>query len=196
MGEFPQSWVNPRRESHPRVTRKPGARFVVDESYQASASPKDDVRPGNLRPAIGVPWRRTFGMISKPPHATTALELTAMTIAPEERTLAALTHLSGLSGYVIPLGGVVVPIIIWAVKSDSKVIASVAKQALLLNVVVFVLIAGTVLLWLTVILIPLVIAFWILLGLGAIALPIVGAIKALDGNYYRYPVVGVTPTSV
>jgi uncharacterized Tic20 family protein len=88
---------------------------------------------------------------------------------------------------------VLVPIIIWAVKSDSKVISSVAKQAVLLNIIVFCLIAGTALLWLTVILIPLVILFWILLGLAAVALPIVGAIKAYDGTYFRYPVVGVTP---
>ena len=120
------------------------------------------------------------------------MEHAVVTIVPEERTLAALTHLSGLSGYIIPLGGVVVPIIIWAVKSDSRVISSVAKQALLLNLVVFALIAATALLWLTVILIPLVILFWVLLGLAAIALPIVGAIRALDGLYYRYPVVGVT----
>jgi len=116
-----------------------------------------------------------------------------VTIAPEERTLAALTHLSGLSGYIIPLGGVVVPVIIWAVKSDSKVISSVAKQALLLNLVVFALIAATALLWLTVILIPLVILFWVLLGLGAIALPIIGAIRAFEGTYYRYPVIGISP---
>ena len=121
------------------------------------------------------------------------MEHAVVTIVPEERTLAALTHLSGLSGYIIPLGGVVVPIIIWAVKSDSRVISSVAKQALLLNLVVFALIAATALLWLTVILIPLVILFWVLLGLAAIALPIVGAIRALDGLYYRYPVVGVAP---
>lgn len=114
-------------------------------------------------------------------------------IAPEERTLAALTHLSGLAGYLIPLGGVLVPIIIWAVKSDSRIVSSVAKQALLLNVVVFVLIAGSALLWLTVLLIPAVLVFWVLLGLAAIALPIVGAIKAFDGAYYRYPIVGVGP---
>jgi uncharacterized Tic20 family protein len=58
---------------------------------------------------------------------------------------------------------------------------------------VFLLIAGTAILWVTILLIPAVIAFWVLLGLAAIALPIVGAIKALDGTYYRYPVVGVTP---
>ena len=121
------------------------------------------------------------------------MEPTATTIAPEERTLAALTHLSGLAGYVIPLGGVLVPIIIWAVKSDSKVISSIAKQALILNVAVFALIACTALLWLTILLIPAVICFWVLLGLAAIALPIVGAIKAFEGTYYRYPVVGVTP---
>ncbi len=121
------------------------------------------------------------------------MDSTPMTIAPEERTLAALTHLSGLAGYVFPLGGVLVPIIIWAVKSDSKVISSIAKQALILNIVVFVLIAGTFLLWLTILLIPLAIALWILLALAAIALPIVGAIKALDGVFYRYPVVGVNP---
>ena len=114
-------------------------------------------------------------------------------IAPEERGLAVMTHLSGLAGYVIPCGGVLVPIIIWAVKSDSKVISSIAKQALILNVVVFVLIACTALLWLTILLIPAVICFWVLLGLAAVALPIVGAIKAFEGTYYRYPVVGVTP---
>ena len=121
------------------------------------------------------------------------MEQNVMTIAPEERTLAALTHLSGLAGYIIPLGGVLVPIIIWAVKSDSKVISGIAKQALLLNLVVFVLIAGTFLLWLTILLIPLAIVLWILLALAAVALPIVGAIRAFEGTYYRYPVVGVTP---
>jgi uncharacterized Tic20 family protein len=114
-------------------------------------------------------------------------------IPPEERTLAALTHLAGLAGYVVPLGGVLVPIIIWVVKSDSRIVSTIAKQALVLNVVVFFLIAATVLLWLTVILIPVVILFWVLLGLAALALPIVGAIKAYEGTYYRYPVVGMTP---
>ncbi len=114
-------------------------------------------------------------------------------IAPEERGLAVMTHLSGLAGYVLPCGGVLVPIIIWIVKSESKVISSIAKQALLLNIAVFVTAGAAALLLLTVILIPLVILFWILLALAAIALPIVGAIKAADGTYYRYPVIGVWP---
>ena len=114
-------------------------------------------------------------------------------IPPEERTLAALTHLSGLAGYLIPLGGVVVPIVIWVVKSDSRIVSSLAKQALLLNVAVFVLIAASALLWLTILLIPLVILFWVVLGIAAVVLPIVGAVRAMDGAYYRYPLVGLDP---
>ena len=110
-----------------------------------------------------------------------------------ERTLAALTHLSGLAGYVIPLGGVIVPIVIWIVKSDSPVISSIAKQALFLNVAVFLLVAAFALLMLTVILIPVTFLAWVVIGLGAIALPIVGAIKAFDGTYYRYPLIGIAP---
>ncbi|MFQ5702019.1 MAG: DUF4870 domain-containing protein [Acidobacteriota bacterium] len=112
-------------------------------------------------------------------------------IVPQDRTLAALAHLSGLAGYILPLGGVLVPIIIWIMKSDSPVISGIAKQALLLNVVVFLTIVVTALLWITIILIPLVILGWVALGLAAIVLPIVGAIKASSGIYYRYPLIGV-----
>jgi hypothetical protein len=114
-------------------------------------------------------------------------------IAPEDRTLASLTHLSGLSGYAVPFGGVIVPIVIWIVKRDSAVIASIAKQAILLNVVVFALFAGSLVLWLTIVLIPLVVLFWGGLALAALVLPIIGAIKANQGDYYRYPVIGVAP---
>ena len=113
-------------------------------------------------------------------------------IPSEERTLAALTHLSGLAGYLIPLGGVLVPIIIWIVKKESPVISRIAKQALLLNVAVFITICVTGILWITVILIPIILLGWVALGLIAIVLPIVGAIKAFDGTYFRYPIVGVS----
>lgn len=114
-------------------------------------------------------------------------------VAGEDRTLAALTHLSGLSGYIVPLGGAIVPIVIWALKKDSPVISSIAKQALLLNVIVYLLVAATALLWITIILIPAVVIFWLVLFCAAVVLPIVGAIKANQGTYYRYPIIGVQP---
>jgi uncharacterized Tic20 family protein len=118
---------------------------------------------------------------------------TALTIQSEDRGLAAITHLSGLAGYLVPLGGVIVPIVIWIVKSESAVISSIAKQAVLLNLLVFVLVAATAILWLTLILIPVVLLFWFVLGIIAVVLPIVGAIKASQGDYYKYPVIGMGP---
>ena len=107
--------------------------------------------------------------------------------------MAVVTHLSGLAGYIIPLGGVIVPILIWIMKKESGVISSIAKQAIALNVVVFVIVCAISILWLTIILIPIVILAYIVLGLVAVALPIIGAVKASDGTYYKYPVVGVEP---
>jgi len=114
-------------------------------------------------------------------------------IQAEDRTLAMLTHLSGLAGYIIPLGGILVPIIIWFVKKDHPVIASIAKQAILLNIAVFVSGCALALLMLTVILIPVVFMGWAVLGLIAVILPIIGAVKASDGEYYTYPVIGSAP---
>ncbi len=121
------------------------------------------------------------------------MEPTTITIAPEERGMAAITHLSGLAGYVIPFGGVLVPIIIWMMKKDSPVISTIAKQAILLNVIAFLSIGVIVALALTIILIPVAIVAGIVLFFSAIVLPIVGAIKASDGTYYRYPVIGLIP---
>lgn len=124
--------------------------------------------------------------MSEPTQATAVIQ-------EQDRTLAILTHLSGLAGYIIPLGGILIPIIIWIVKSDDRVIASIAKQAVLLNVAVFVVGCALALLILTVILIPVTFLGWAVLGLIAVILPVVGAVKASDGEYYRYPVVGVDP---
>ena len=117
----------------------------------------------------------------------------AIAIAPEQRGMAAITHLSGLAGYLIPLGGVVVPIVIWVVKSDDRVISAVAKQALLLNVIVFLLAGALVLPFLTILLIPVAVLGWIVLAFIAVTLPIVGAVKASGGEYFRYPLIGTTP---
>jgi uncharacterized Tic20 family protein len=115
------------------------------------------------------------------------------TISEDERGLAVIAHLSGLAGYIIPLGGILVPIVIWVVKSDSRVISNIAKQAIILNVIVFILGFALLGLFLTVILIPVAFLGWIVLGIVAVVPPIVGAIRASDGLYYAYPLIGVQP---
>lgn len=119
--------------------------------------------------------------------------MTEATIAAEDRSLAVMTHLAGLAGYIIPLGGVIVPIVIWVVKSDNRTISAIAKQAVFLNVAIFILALLLVLPALTLILLPISIIGWIALALTALALPIVGAVKASDGVFYSYPVVGTHP---
>ena len=120
-------------------------------------------------------------------------ELPSVVIPNEERGLAALTHLSGLSGYVIPFGGTLVPFIIWMVKKDVPAIAAIAKQAIFLNLAVFLLFVVGGMLLLTILLIPVVIAGWVVIGIAAIVLPIVGAVKANGGVFYKYPVIGSQP---
>lgn len=119
--------------------------------------------------------------------------MTDVQIAPEDRTMAALTHLSGLSGYIVPLAGVIVPAIIWITKKDTPLIAAIARQAVLLNVAVFVAVGLSAILMVTILLIPAVFLFWFLLFIAAVALPIVGAVKANGGIFYKYPVVGANP---
>jgi uncharacterized Tic20 family protein len=120
-------------------------------------------------------------------------DVTDVAIGPDDRGLAAMTHLSGLAGYIIPLGGVLVPIIIWMTKQDSPVISAIARQAILLNVTAYLMFIVGFLLLLTVILFPLALVVWLGVGIAAIALPVVGAVKASSGVFYRYPVVGSKP---
>jgi uncharacterized Tic20 family protein len=114
-------------------------------------------------------------------------------IPAEDRALATLAHLSGLAGYIVPFGGIIVPIVIWMTNAQRPVIAAIARQAVLLNLAAFTLACIGIGLFFTILLIPVVVLGWIVLGLAAIGLPIYGAIKAADGVYYRYPVVGSTP---
>lgn len=111
-------------------------------------------------------------------------------IPPDLRGLAAVTHLSGLAGYVVPFGGILVPIIIWVVKRDTPVIARIARQAIFLNLAAFLGVLLGVVLFVTVILLPVALLLWAVLAVVVIALPVVGAIKATEGTYYRYPLVG------
>ena len=120
-------------------------------------------------------------------------DVTDVAIGPDERGLAAMTHLSGLAGYIIPFGGILVPVIIWLTKKDSPVISAIARQAVLLNLTAFAMILVGIVLLLTVILFPLALAVWLGVGLAALALPIVGAVKASSGVFYRYPVIGSRP---
>jgi uncharacterized Tic20 family protein len=120
---------------------------------------------------------------------------TRYTIEPEERTWAVIAHLSGLGAYIIPLGGIIFPIFLILTKSESPVTQALAKQALYLNLLIYLSAIPIFLMFVTIILIPLAWLAGLVMSVLAIALPVIGAIKASDGSYFKYPVVGQWPVA-
>jgi uncharacterized Tic20 family protein len=114
-------------------------------------------------------------------------------VSKDERTWAMFSHLSALVGYfVVPFGNIIAPLIIWLVKRDeSQFVADQAKESL--NFQISLLIYGAVgsviclILMLVVIGVFLIIALWCAIYIGGIVLTLVAAIKANEGQPYRYP---------
>ena len=102
----------------------------------------------------------------------------------DEKTWAILLHLSQFCGFLIPLAGLVVPIVLWQVKkNESQLIDQHGR--IVANWLVTAFIAGIVFFMLSFLLIG--IPLLILLGVLCIVFPIVGAIKAHDGIAWPYP---------
>lgn len=107
------------------------------------------------------------------------------TIASEQtRQWAMFLHLSQLAGFLAPGAGFLVPIIIWQVKKNEmpeldrhgKVVLNWMISALLYGI-------GAGILCMLLIGIPLLIA----LGLVCVIFPIIGGIKANNGELWKYP---------
>nr|WP_292006438.1 DUF4870 domain-containing protein [Chiayiivirga sp.] len=102
----------------------------------------------------------------------------------EERQWALFTHLSALVGFFIPFGNLLAPLIFWQVKkNEMPFIDDQGKEAL--NFQITVAIAAVVSFILMFVLIGFLLIF--VVGLAWLVLTIVGAIKANNGEYYRYP---------
>ena len=102
----------------------------------------------------------------------------------QARTWAMFLHLSQLAGFALPLAGLVVPILIWQLKKaelpeldvHGKIVVNWILSALIYAVVCVILIFLLVGL-------PLL----LILGVLAIVFPIVGGIKANNGEAWKYP---------
>lgn len=122
------------------------------------------------------------------------------TLSDADRSGAMLAHLSGYAGYVVPCGGVIVPLII-ALTVQSRAVAVIARQALLLNVLGFLSLTPAIGAWLLLLefrnpiaqgLIITVTSLWVLMVISLVLVcPLIGAIRASGGRYYRYPIFGI-----
>jgi hypothetical protein len=103
---------------------------------------------------------------------------------PESRMWAMVAHISALSGFVIPFGNILGPLIVWLVKRDEMAfVEDQGKEALNFNISIT--IYGII----SALLIFVLIGFALLLILGVVWLVfvILAAVKANEGTAYRYP---------
>ncbi|MCF7848950.1 MAG: DUF4870 domain-containing protein [Kiritimatiellales bacterium] len=103
----------------------------------------------------------------------------------DERTMAMLCHLLALSGAVVPLGSVLGPLVMWLIKRENNpYIDAQGKEAV--NFQISILIYMIVSALLMVIVIGGLLMFAV--GIFALVFTIIGAVKANNGEDFRYPV--------
>jgi hypothetical protein len=102
----------------------------------------------------------------------------------DDRTWGMLAHLSALAGFIIPFGNIVGPLVVWLVKKDKQpFVDDQGKESL--NFQILVTIAAVI----SAALMCLVIGFVLLpiVAIVALVFEIVAAVKANQGEAYRYP---------
>ena len=102
----------------------------------------------------------------------------------EQRTWAMLCHLSALAGFIIPMGSIIGPLVVWLIKKEEMpLVAEHGRKSLNFQITM---------------LIAYIICFILMfVVIGAILLPVVaifsfimvviGAIKTNDGKSFSYP---------
>jgi len=102
------------------------------------------------------------------------------------RTWAMLLHFSVFAGYIIPVAGLIAPILIWQLKkgempeldAHGKMVLNFMITMLIYSLIAFVLLFVVVGVFL-----------YIALGIMGIVFPIIGGIKANNGELWKYPLV-------
>jgi uncharacterized protein len=105
-------------------------------------------------------------------------------ISQDEKTMGMIAHLSSLSGFIIPFGTILGPLIVMLVKKDTMPFAvDQAKEALNFNITMFIVfIVGFILTFVLIGLLVLIVA-----GIAWLVLTIIAGLEANKGNAYRYP---------
>ena len=102
----------------------------------------------------------------------------------ESRQWGLFAHLSALAGVIIPFGNILGPLIIWQIKkAEMPFVDDQGKEALNFNITAA--LAFLVSFILSFVLIGLLLMP--LVGLAWLVFAIIAAIKANEGQYYRYP---------
>lgn len=102
----------------------------------------------------------------------------------DERMWGMLCHLSALSGFVIPFGNIIGPLIVYSMKKDEySFVADQGKESLNFQISVLIYLAIS----LVTIVLLIGIMFLLLIPLISLILTVLASVRANDGEYYRYP---------
>ncbi len=102
----------------------------------------------------------------------------------EQNNWAMFCHLAALSGYIIPLGNILGPLVVWLMKKETMpLVDDQGKESLNFQITVMIAV---------IVCIPLCfvcVGFFLLaaVGIGALVLTILAALQANKGVAYRYP---------
>ncbi len=105
-------------------------------------------------------------------------------IDPDERTWGMLCHLSAFAGCIIPFGNIIGPLIVYSVKRQQyPLVEDQGKEVLNFQITL------SIALIISFILIFAVIGIFLAgaIGIAGLVLTVIGALKANNGEYYRYP---------
>ncbi len=126
---------------------------------------------------------------SETPPSLPAFQPEAAKPAHNERNWAVCAHLASVAGWVgIPMGHLLAPLIVWLIKKDESEFVraqSIESLNFQLSMTIYALAAG----FLAFTIIGLVVAIpaFIAIVIGDIIYTILGALKAREGESYRYP---------
>ena len=102
----------------------------------------------------------------------------------ETNQWAMFIHFSILAGWIVPIGGLIVPILLWQIKKD-ELPGIVPHAHIVLNWIVTSLVYAVICFILTFVLIG--VLGFIALGIATIIFAIVGGIRANEGKVWEYP---------
>jgi len=97
---------------------------------------------------------------------------------------ATLCHLSALSGFIVPFGSLIGPLIIWQLKKNEfPIVDDQGKEALNFQITTLIaaIVSGIL------IFVAIGIVLLIVVAIASLVLTIIAAIKANNGETYRYP---------
>ena len=102
----------------------------------------------------------------------------------ETRQWAMFMHFSILAGWIIPLAGLIVPVLLWQLKKDD--LPGIVPHAhVVLNWIVTSLVYAAICFILTFVLVGLL--GFMVLGLATVIFALIGGVKANNGELWEYP---------